>query len=125
MEAFPLVILALFILVALMFYERSRRADVRSQGDLSRRISGGSTPTRGEAFSAEAKAAPQQTAYTLEYLRPLERWLAQAGLELPVQQFLGLTLLTGVAGLLLTGLWLNFGIACFYGAGIGALPAVY
>jgi tight adherence protein B len=126
MEAvLPFVVLALFIVMAVMFYERSRRADRKRQADLSRRISGGSTSTSGEASSADAKPAPQSITYAPKFLRPLEQWLAQAGLEMPAQQFLGLTLLTGVAGLLLTGLWLNFGIACFYGAGIGALPTIY
>jgi tight adherence protein B len=122
---FPLLLLALFIVVALMFYERSRRADRRQQVDLSRRISGAAVSISGEASLAEAKPTPQQTAYVPEPLRPLDRWLAQAGLEMTVQQFLGLTLMTTVAGLLLTTLWLNVGIACFYGAGFGALPTLY
>lgn len=126
MEAvFPLVLLALFIVVALMFYERSRRAELRQQGELSRRIAGAQIPVSNEASLAETKRAPQPTAYIPESLRPLEHWLAQAGLEMTIQQFLGLTLLTAVAGSLLTALWLNPGIACFYGAGFGALPTLY
>jgi tight adherence protein B len=126
MEAvFPLLILVLFIVVALMFYERSRRADLRRQGDLSRRISGTAEPISGEASPAEAKRTPQPTAYVPQPLRPLGRWLAQAGLEMTVQQFLSLTFLTAVAGLLLTALWLNIGIAGFYGAAFGAIPMLY
>lgn len=124
MEAlFPLLILALFIVVGLMFYERSRRADLRRQESLHRRVSGGSTSTKGEAASPDGKQPP--VSYVPEFLRPLERWLAQAGLEMPVQQFLAITLLTGLAGLLLTKLWLNLGIACFYGAGLAGLPTLY
>jgi hypothetical protein len=89
MEALvPLLILALFIVVGLMFFERSRRADLRQEESLHRRVLGqaSSTATRGEAASQEAK--PPQVAYVPGFLRPLERWLAQAGLEMPVLQFL-------------------------------------
>jgi len=126
MEALvPLLILALFIVVGLMFFERSRRADRRKEESLHRRVLGQatSTATRGEAASQEAKQAP--VAYVPGFLRPVERWLTQAGLEMPVLQFLVLTALTGAVGLLLTKLWLNLGIACVYGAGLAGLPSLY
>jgi tight adherence protein B len=125
MEApFPLIILALLIVVALLVYESSRREDLRRQENLSRRISGGSASTNSGPSAAEA-SAQQASAYIPEFLRPVQHWLEQSGSDWSVQQFLGITLLTGVAGLLVTAVWLNFGIACVYGAGIGALPTIY
>ncbi len=38
MEVFSMVLLALFLLLGLMFYERSRRAELKRQEELSRRI---------------------------------------------------------------------------------------
>ena len=119
-----LIILALFIVVGLLAYESSRRDDLRRKGNLSRRISGSSVPI--DAGLSSAQSSPQQASSNVpEFLRPLQRWLEQSGLELPVQQFLGLTLLAGVVGLLLISVWLNFGIACVYGAGLAGLPTVY
>ncbi|MBV8774506.1 MAG: type II secretion system F family protein [Deltaproteobacteria bacterium] len=122
--SFPLVILALLIVVGLLVYESSRREDLKTKGDLSRRISGSSASATIAASGAEP-ILQQPNVSVPEFLRPLQRWLQQSGLELPVQQFLGLTLVAGVAGVLLTAMWLNFGIACFYGAGFAALPTVY
>ncbi|MBV8359399.1 MAG: type II secretion system F family protein, partial [Deltaproteobacteria bacterium] len=125
--AVPIIILILMIVLGLMFYERSRRAEVAKQEILRRRIVNSSTPTQ-----AEVQPTPQTTKqpqwelpYVSELLRPLERWLAQAGLEMPVQQYIWLILLCGVAGFLLIALWLNARTACFYGAGSAALPALY
>lgn len=124
--AVPVIILALMIVLGLMFYERNRRADVAEQETLRRRIGGSSKPAKVEAqLAPETRHLRQSLPYVSELLRPLERWLAQAGLEMPVQQYILLTVLSGVAGLLLTALWVNVGIACFYGAGFAALPAVY
>lgn len=120
---FPLLLLALFIVVAVMFYERSRRAEVRQQGALLRRIAGTSLSVSEETPIPAKRMRP--AAFVPETLRPLERWVAQAGLEMTLQHFLGLTFLTALAGLLLTALWLNVGIACFYGASFGVLPALY
>jgi tight adherence protein B len=124
--AVPFLVLALMMVLGLMFYERSRRADLRKREDLHRRIAG-SFPTQ-KPESAPAPETGQQRplhSYVTEALRPLERWLAQAGLEMPAQQFLVLSLLTGLAGLLLTALWLNLWMACFYGTGFAMLPAFY
>jgi tight adherence protein B len=121
----PLVILGLLIILALMFYERSRQADSRKQKNLYRRISGNSTTASGARSSAGGTEPNQPIPETPEFLRPLERWLAQAGLEMPVQQFLTLTLLCGLGGFLLITLWLNARVACFYGAGAAGLPAIY
>jgi tight adherence protein B len=123
--AVPIVVLVLMIVLGLMFYERSRRADVRQQQLLHRRISGSSPESAAEASSSAETNPRQPPPYVLELLRPIERWLAQAGLEMPALQFLGLTILSGVAGLLLLTLWLNVGIASFYGIGFAALPTIY
>ena len=124
--AVPVIILALMIVLGLMFFERSRRAEVAGQEILRRRIGGGSGPAKAEVQSAPQTKQPRRMLpYVSELLRPLERWLAQAGLDMSVQQYILLTVLSGLAGLLFTALWLNTGIACFYGAGFAALPAVY
>jgi tight adherence protein B len=124
--AVPVSVLALIIVLGLMFYERSRRAELADQETIRRRIAGAAVPARGEVLSApEIKETRQLLPYIGEIMRPLERWLSQAGLDMPVEQYVGLTLLSGVAGLLLTKLWVNAGIACFYGAGFAALPAGY
>jgi len=124
--AVPVIILALMIVLGLMFYEHSRRTDVARQETLYRRIGGDSKPAKAEM---QPTPQPKQSRWALPYvnelLRPLERWLAQAGLDIPAQQYILLTVLSGVAGLLLTALWVNAGIACFYGAGVAALPVVY
>ena len=124
--AVPMIVLALIIVLGLMFYERSRRAEVSGQELLHRRMAGGSTPaTSGASFALQIKQSRQPLPYVGESLRSLERWLVQAGLEMPAQQFILLTVLSGVAGLLLTALWVNVGIACFYGAGIAVMPTAY
>jgi tight adherence protein B len=124
--AVPAVILALMIGLGLLFYERSRRDDVAGQEILRRRMTGGSTTVTSEAQPAvQTKQARQPVSYLGQLLRPLERWVAQAGLEMPAQQFILLTLLSGVAALLLTALWVKVGIACVYGAVVSALPVVY
>jgi tight adherence protein B len=124
--AVPVIILALMIVLGLMFFERSRRAQVAGQEILRRRIGGGSRPATAEVQSALQTKQPHRVLpYVSELLRPLQQWLAQAGLDMSAQQYVLLTVLSGLAGLLLTALWLNAGIACFYGAGFAALPAVY
>jgi tight adherence protein B len=125
--AVPIIILTLMIVLGLMFYERSRRADVAGQETLRRRIVGSSKPAEAEAQPAPQTTKPPQweLPYVSELLRPLERWLAQAGLEISAQQYILLMVLSGLAGLLLTALWLNVGIACFYSAGFAMLPALY
>jgi len=125
--AIPIIILTLMIVLGLMFYERSRRAEVAGQETLRRRIVGSSKPAETEAQPApQTTKQPQwELPYFSELLRPLERWLAQAGIEMPVSQYILLTVLSGLAGLLLTKLWLNAGIAYFYGAGFAMLPAFY
>jgi tight adherence protein B len=124
--AVPVIILALMIALGLMFYERSRRAEMAGQEILRRRMTNGSKEAMPERQSAPQTKAPRQPLpYISQLLRPLERWLAQAGLDMPAPQFILLTVLSGVAGWLLTALWLNGGIACFYGAGFAVLPAAY
>ena len=126
MEAMvPLLILVLFIVIGVMFFERSRRADLRREESLHRRVLGQTTSTASRSEAASPDERQQPVAHVPGFLRPLERWLAQAGLEIPVLQFLVLTALAGLAGLLFTKLWLNLGIACFYGAGLAALPSLY
>jgi tight adherence protein B len=124
--AVPFAILILLILLGLIFYEGSRRADQRKQQTLHRRISGSSITIESQTRPADGSKQPRQLpSYFAEPLRPVERWLAQAGLDLSAPQFLVLTLLLGVAGLLLTTLWLKGGIACLYGASLAVLPPLF
>jgi tight adherence protein B len=124
--ALPFFILALMILLGLMFYERSRRADMAEREVLHRRIATEPAPAKTAVRPGPEPRQPwQPLPYVSELLRPLERWLAQAGLEMPAQQYILLTLLSGVAGLLLASLLLNFGVACFYGIGFATLPTGY
>lgn len=124
--AVPAVILALMIGLGLLFYERSRRADVAGQEILRRRMTGGPSAIALEAqLPAQTKPARQPMSDLGQLLRPLERWVAQAGLETPAQQFILLTLLSGVAAFLLTALWVKAGIACVYGVVVSALPTIY
>jgi tight adherence protein B len=122
----PIIILALMIVLGLMFYERSRRADFAGQEILRRRIAAGSTPATAEAQPAPETRRPRRPLpYVSALSHRLEQWLAQTGLDMPVQQYIWLTVLSGLAGLLLTALWVNVRIACFYAAGFAALPAAY
>jgi tight adherence protein B len=124
--AVPIIVLALIMMLGLMFYERSRRADLRKQEHLDRRISGTYTMPESQAGPpGETKEPRLLPSYVLELLRSLERWLAQAGIEMPVQQFLLVTLLSGLVGFLLTALRVKVGLACFSGIGFAALPTVY
>ncbi len=125
MEVFSMVLLALFLLLGLMFYERSRRAELKRQEELSRRISGNSAPAAQESPTSE-KPSPHFAIATHESLRHLERLLAQAGLEIPLQQFLALSLMAGIAGLLLTWLLLNSAAVGLYsGVAFALLPVIY
>src|SRR5690242_13941011 len=124
--ALPMVILALFIIVGLMFYERSRRADLRRQESLQQRMVGGASSARSEAQHNAEAAPPRPSApQAPKLLRPLEYWLAQSGLEIPLRQFLILTVLAGLVGLLLTALWLDIKLAGFCALGFAGLPSVY
>ena len=80
---------------------------------------------KGGAVVAGKDAEVQTTASVPEFLRPLERWLAQAGPEMPVLQFLTITCLCAMVGILVTAVWLNGGIACVYGSSLIALPSIY
>ncbi len=111
--------------LALAYYEFSRRSEANKQQDLHRRILGPSSATEAEARLPGDIRQPQASRPTPEFLRPITQWLAQAGLEIRPEQFLGLTLLGGLAGVLLTALRLHLGIVCLYGAALGALPTVY
>jgi tight adherence protein B len=126
MEAFSMVLLALFLLLGLMFYERSRRAELKGQEQISRRIAGNNKSSTREPGSTTEKRGVQSGALAPESLRQLERWLAQAGFEMPGQQFLALSLVTGVAGLLLTWWLLDSAVIGFYcGLAFAASPATY
>jgi tight adherence protein B len=122
----PIVVLALMIVLGLMFYEGSRRAEVAGQELLRRRIAGEAVPVKPQPQpGAEAKAPRRPSPHLGELSRSLQRWLSQAGLELPLQQFILLTMSAGVAGSLLAALWVKIGIAWLYGVGLAALPAAY
>ncbi|MBV8054972.1 MAG: hypothetical protein JO071_07005, partial [Deltaproteobacteria bacterium] len=110
--AVPVIILALMIVLGLIFYEHSRRTDAARQETLYRRIGGDYKPAKAETQPAsQPKPSRWALPYVNELLRPLERWLAQCGLGIPAHQYILLTVLTGVAGLLVTVLWMNAGVA--------------
>jgi tight adherence protein B len=124
--AVPFAILILLIVLGLVFYEGSRRADQRKQETLHRRISGSPIATESQTRPADGSKEPRQLPrFLIEPLRPVERWLSQAGLDLSAPQFMGLNLLVGVAGLLLTTLWLKVGIAWLSGVSLAGVPPLY
>lgn len=121
-----MVILALLIVLALMFYERRRGADLVRNEVLRRRICGGLTPPNSTTAPKPHPNHRERTfASQFKSLQPMQRWLAQAGHEMSAGQFLVLSALTGVAGVLLTALWLEITVAFLCGIGFAVLPAVY
>ena len=62
---------------------------------------------------------------TWDPLRDLERWLAQAGLEVSPTRFLLVMLALDLGGTALSALWLDPKMAGLCGAGFAAIPVVY
>lgn len=118
--------LALLLVLTLMFYERSRRADAARQRQLLERIRGSFVPGTRRALPVRAPVAnARRDVSRFEAIQRLERWLTQGGVTMPAIQFAGLAAMIGIAGTLLVTLWLDFKVALLYGLGFGSIPWIY
>jgi tight adherence protein B len=121
-----IVILALLMTLALMFYERSRRAEAARRELLAGRVQGDlASRQQRAALEPGVDQSQRPVARQAEAFQSVQRWLAQAGIEIPAAQFVVLTMLIAVAGTLLSALWFDAGIAGVYGIGFATLPAAY
>ncbi len=118
-----IIALILLLSLAIMFYERSRRGEAAREQLLRERIQGTFVATR--SITTTAPSALRVERPRSELTRRMERWLAQAGIEMPLFQFVILVAMIWVAGTLLSALWVSAGIALIYGIGFAAAPLVY
>jgi tight adherence protein B len=117
---------ALMMVLAFMFYERSRRSEAARERLLMERIRGRFTAPilRGPAEPApRAPARPE--AQQGELLRSVHRWLTQGGIETSALNFIGIAAAIGGGTTLLLSLWLQVSVALLYGIAFASLPFVY
>jgi tight adherence protein B len=122
-----IVLLALSVALALMFYEHSRRAEVARSELLSRRIRGSFVPPAPAAAGKVqvGRLWSPVSSSTRSFLPVLERWLAQAGIGVPAEQFLGYGLLLCIIGAIIIALCVGLGAAGFYGVAVVILLSGY
>jgi tight adherence protein B len=126
----PILLMLMFGAVALVLYVGRQREVAGREEVLNRRIQ-----IFVPAPAADAKAQQERTRararlgrpmiITWDPLRDLERWLAQAGLEMRPTRFLLAMLALELGGTALGALWLEPKMAGVCGTAFAALPVVY
>jgi tight adherence protein C len=123
----PFLTVVLICTLALVLYLGRRREELAQEQALNRRIRSfvPSLITVTERMPlARPRATPAPTA-TSDFLRSIDRWLAQAGMETTATKFLLLVASLGVGATAFTSLWVSGALALVYGVVAGALPIAY
>jgi len=127
----PILMMMLFGALALVHYLGRQREEAGREEALNRRIqifvpSPPAADAKAQMDRARARARPgRPMIITWDPLRDLQRWLAQAGLEMRPTRFLLAMLAMELGGTALSALWLDPKMAGLCGAGFATLPVVY
>ncbi len=121
----PILMMVLFGALALVLYLGRQREEASREEALNRRIqifvpAPPAADAKAQQDRARARARPgRPMIITWDPLRNLERWLAQAGLEMKPTRFLLVMLAIGSGRDALSALWLDPKMAGLCGAGFG------
>jgi tight adherence protein B len=113
-----IVLLVLFLVPALMYYEHSRRSEIARNELLRRRLDGAiALSPRTAEVKPEADHPQPSSASRFNSSQALNRWLAQAGIGLPAGQFLTFSIVAYILVASFIALWLGFTAAgfCIFG----------
>lgn len=125
----PILTVILIFVLAFIFDETRRREKAARERQLSRRIQTFASGSAAETVSHTGQAASRSGGLSIftqsELARSLEQWLAQAGIEMPIERFVTIMMLSALGGATLTGMWLHTNIGLLYGLGAIALPLGY
>jgi tight adherence protein B len=127
----PLLMVILIGSGALVLYMARHREELSREAALNRRIQVlvplpvASVGAKSQQARAQAQQGGHPLVIAWDPLRELERWLAQAGLEVGATRFMLMIMLLGLGGTISTGLWLDSKMAAVYGLGFAALPVGY